>query len=315
MSSSDSTGGLYASPYFTVQTVAEGVYALISVPGTGALGNAGIVDLGDAALVFDTFMTLPAARDLAGATERLVGKPVKYVVNSHYNGDHVNGNQVFADAVVISTAGTRELIATRGFDNLAQMRAHPEYVQELASELARTQDERLRRSLEMDLGDTRALEACLPELELRLPSVLFDRRLVIWGPARRVELETLGGGHTDSDAFMLVPDAKVAFLGDLLFNEAHPSLWTASPDGWITILEQIEQMDLTTVVPGHGPVGTLTTVSALKRYWEEMRSQAESLVTSGASADDIAQITVPPLYADWLWTEGYAQTLQKLAQR
>jgi len=298
-----------------VQTVAEGVYALVCVPGTGAVGNAGIVDLGDAALVFDTFMTLPAARDLLAAAERLVGKPVRYVVNSHYNTDHVNGNQVFADAAVISTAGTRELIATRGFESLAQMRAHPAYVQELASELAQTQDERLRRSLEMDLGDTRALEACLPEIELRLPSIVFDGRLVIWGSRRRIELQTLGGGHTDSDAFMLIPDARAAFLGDLLFHEAHPSLWTASPDGWISILGQIEQMDLTTVVPGHGPVGTLDAVSALKRYWEEMRSYAESLVKSGASADDIAAITVPPLYADWLWTEFYAQTLQKLAKR
>jgi glyoxylase-like metal-dependent hydrolase (beta-lactamase superfamily II) len=315
MSSSDSTNRLYASPYFTVHTVAEGVYALISTPGTGTLGNAGIVDLGDAALVFDTFLTLQAARDLMAATERLVGKPVKYVVNSHYNADHVNGNQVFADAVVISTPGTRELIATRGFDNLAEMRAHPEYVQELATELAETQDERRRKSLEIDLGDTRMFEACLPELELRLPSVLFDRRLVIWGSARHVELQTLGGGHTDSDAFMLVPDAKVAFLGDLHFNEAHPSLWTASPDGWITILGRIEQMDLTTVVPGHGPMGPLATVSVLKRYWEEMRAQADSLMQSGASADDIARTAVPPRYADWLWAEGYTQTLQKLTQR
>jgi cyclase len=315
MSSSDATTGLYESPYFTVQTVANGVYAAISLPGTGTLGNAGIVDLGDAALVFDTFMTLQSARDLMVATERLVGKPVKYVVNSHYNADHVNGNQIFADAVVISTPGTRELIATRGFDNLAEMRAHPEYAQDLATELAGTQDERRRRILEIDLGDTRALEACLPDLELRLPSVLFDRRLVIWGSGRHVELQTLGGGHTDSDAFMLVPDAKTAFLGDLLFNEAHPSLWTASPDGWITILGQIEQMDLTTVVPGHGPVGPLATVSVLKRYWEEIRAQAESLMQSGASADDIERIVVPARYADWRWAEGYTQTLQKLARR
>jgi cyclase len=109
---------------------------------------------------------------------------------------------------------------------------------------------------------------------------------------------------------MVVPDAKTAFLGDLLFNEAHPSLWTASPDGWITILGQIEQMDLTTVVPGHGPVGTLATVSTLKRYWEEMRSQADSLVRGGASADDVARTTVSERYADWRWADGYSQTLR-----
>src|SRR5215469_11776668 len=111
--------GLYASPYFTLHKVAEGAYAAISVSGTGALGNAGIVDLGDAALIFDTCLTVQAARDLHSAAQQLVGQPVKYVVNSHYNADHVNGNQGFIDAMVISTEGTRALMATRGAANLA----------------------------------------------------------------------------------------------------------------------------------------------------------------------------------------------------
>jgi glyoxylase-like metal-dependent hydrolase (beta-lactamase superfamily II) len=307
--------GLYASPYFNVQKVAEGAYAAISVSGTGTLGNAGIVDLGDAALIFDTFLTLQAARDLHSAAQQLVGKPVKYVVNSHYNADHVNGNQVFVDALVISTEGTRDLMATRGAANLAEMRAHPEYVEEIAKQLAETQDERLRRSLEIDLGDIQALQTCLAELQLRLPSVLFDHRLVIHGSDRHVELLTLGGGHTDSDAFMVVPDAKIAFLGDLFFNEAHPSLWTESPNGWIAILEQIRLMDLASVVPGHGPVGTLGEVAVLQHYWEEMCTLADALAASGTSAEDIAKITIPKRYADWLWVEGYSQTLQKLAQR
>ena len=206
-------------------------------------------------------------------------------------------------------------MATRGSDNLAEMRMHPEYLQELAKDLAEAQDAERRRSLEIELGDMRAVETCLPELELHLPALVFDSRLVIWGSARRVELLTLGGGHTDSDGFLLVPDQQVAFLGDLLFVQAHPSLWSTSPDGWINILGQIESLDLVTAVPGHGPVGTLADVSALKRYWEEMRAHAESLAQSGASADDIASIPVPERYIGWRWPEGYTETLQKLAQR
>lgn len=174
----DPTQYVYTTPYFTVQMVAEGVYASISEPGTGSLGNVGIVDLGEAALVFDTCLTLPAARALRATAERLVGKPVKYVVNSHYNADHILGNQVFPEALVVSTEGTRALMATRGADNLAQMRMHPEYPQELARKLAQTQDAERRRSLEIELGDMRAVETCLPELELRLPM------LVAWGGCR-----------------------------------------------------------------------------------------------------------------------------------
>ncbi|HLY32322.1 MAG TPA: MBL fold metallo-hydrolase [Ktedonobacterales bacterium] len=303
----------YISPYFTLHTLADGVYAAIITPGTGAYGNAGIVDLGDATLVFDTFFTLQAAQSLRVAAERLTGRRVTYVVNSHYNSDHIHGNQVFTDAVVISTIGSRDLIATRGVKILAEMKAHPES-EEIAAQLAQAQDERTRRSLEIDLGEARALEASLPALELRLPSVLFERRLVIEGSRRRVELLSLGGGHTDSDVFLLVSDAKVAFLGDLLFTKSHPSIWTERPDGWIDILSQIERMDIATAVPGHGPLGTLADVATLRQYWEEMRTLADSLVRSGATAEDIAQTPIPARYTDWQWPEGYTQTLQKLAQ-
>lgn len=294
--------------------VADGVYAAISTPGTGALGNAGLVDLGDAALVFDTFMSLPPARDLLQAAGRLIGKPVKFVFNSHYNYDHLFGNQVFSDATIMSTQGTRDLIATRGVAILEEIRAHPEYVEEVAAQLTQATDERVRRSLEMDLNDTRALEASLPELELRLSSITFDHRLTIHGAMRDVELLTLGGGHTDSDGFMLIPDVKVAFLGDLLFNKAHPSLWRDRADGWIDILAQIERMDITAVVPGHGPLGTLADVSALRQYWEELRAFAESLTQRGASAEDIAAIPIPGRFDGWEWPENYTGMLTKLAR-
>src|SRR5262249_56517697 len=78
-------------------------------PGVGAMGNAAIVDLGERTLVFDTFLTTAAARELRETAERLTGRPASLVVNSHRHADHVMGNQVFVpDAVVISTANTRE---------------------------------------------------------------------------------------------------------------------------------------------------------------------------------------------------------------
>jgi cyclase len=55
------------SKYFRLNHIAEGVFAAISVPGTGSLGNAVIIDLGDTTLVVDTFMTIQAAEDLQAA--------------------------------------------------------------------------------------------------------------------------------------------------------------------------------------------------------------------------------------------------------
>jgi glyoxylase-like metal-dependent hydrolase (beta-lactamase superfamily II) len=105
------TRSLPESPYFLLERVADGVYAALARPGAGALGNAAIVDLGDRALVFDTFLMPQAARGLRGAAESLTGRPVAYVVNSHFHADHVCGNQVFADATIIATEQTRGLAA------------------------------------------------------------------------------------------------------------------------------------------------------------------------------------------------------------
>jgi len=80
-----------SSRYFHLERVADGIYAAVVKPGTGAWGNAGIVDLGDKTVVFDTFATPQAARDLKVMAEQLTGRAVEVVVNSHRHIDHVGG--------------------------------------------------------------------------------------------------------------------------------------------------------------------------------------------------------------------------------
>ncbi|MGD6818520.1 MBL fold metallo-hydrolase [Metabacillus sp. 113a] len=75
--------------YFTCTEVRPGVFAAIAKEGTGAAGNAGFVNLGKGTLVFDTFLLPQAAAELCAAAEERTGNRVKYVVNSHYHGDHL----------------------------------------------------------------------------------------------------------------------------------------------------------------------------------------------------------------------------------
>ena len=63
------------SPHFCLHELATGVYAAIHRPGGGAICNAGIVDLGDRTLVFDTFLAPQPAQDLRLAAEMLTGRP------------------------------------------------------------------------------------------------------------------------------------------------------------------------------------------------------------------------------------------------
>lgn len=107
------------SKHFRIQQLADGVWAAIRVDGGAAIGNAGIVDLGDRTLVFDTFFTPQAAEDLRTAAEARTGRPVRAVINSHFHNDRMWGNQVFgSDTDIISTVETHRLIiAPRGHDD------------------------------------------------------------------------------------------------------------------------------------------------------------------------------------------------------
>ncbi len=99
---------LVNSPYFTLYEVNPGIFAALSKPGKGSMANAGVIDLGDSLLVFDTMTTPKAASVLKEHIEAITGKRVRYVVNSHFHGDHTFGNQVFGEATILSTELTRQ---------------------------------------------------------------------------------------------------------------------------------------------------------------------------------------------------------------
>lgn len=293
------TDTLPTSSRFHLEQIGEGVWAAIIERGTGAWGNAGIVALGNGTLVFDTFLTPAAARDLRAAAEVLTGQPVTYVVNSHYHMDHIHGNAVFDDAHIIATTKTRERIAARGVELLARRFALPDMLPGLDAQLASATTPELRDDLIALQGDYRALDAALSELTLRLPDVTFDQRLTLHGAARTVEVLTYGGGHTSSDAFLWLPAERVAFLGDLLGVHTHPSFGQADLEEWDVILEQIAALDIATFVPGHGPVGTLADVATLRQYLSDMETLVDEAIVRGETAQQVAALPPPPPYADW----------------
>lgn len=96
---------------FTLSQVADGVWSAVSPPfEMPTVSNAGIVDLGDRTVVFDSFMTVEAATALAETAEELTGRPPDLLVNSHHHSDHVGGNAVFAGVPRFGTERMCELI-------------------------------------------------------------------------------------------------------------------------------------------------------------------------------------------------------------
>jgi cyclase len=259
--------------HFRLEQVADGAWAAIADSDLAA-GNAGIVDLGDGELlVFDTSWTPTAARELAGLG------PVRWVVNSHWHGDHVRGNQVFEEATIVSTRRTRELIATRDAERLAGLRQELETTEDASPELV----------------------AAVAEIEHRLPDEVVDERRSFG----RAELVTYGGGHTESDAFLHLADAGVLFAADLVLVRSHAWMGDGYPDAWPGILDRMAELDFDVLVPGHGEVGGRSDLDDFRGYLEDIVAAAEE---HGASAP------IPERYRDWAFEDGWARNLAVLTR-
>ncbi len=246
--------------------------AAIATPGGGGRGNAAIVQLDGGTLVFDTGMTPQAGEELRMAAEQFA--PVHLVVNSHWHGDHIRGNQAFPGAEIVATRRTKELIETRAAEQLDEQKAL-DWESVLASvpgELER--EDGLDRSFEARLDDLRQMAATITEVELRPPTRTFDDRLELRAGC---ELVTLGGGHTESDAFLVLADRRVAVVGDLLCVEMHPWLGAGDPERWIEILDELERLDVDRFVPGHGRVATVRDVQALREHLRAFLADPESI--------------------------------------
>src|ERR1700689_3346389 len=103
-----------AAPDFRLQKIGDGVWAAIVSDEGLAGGNAGFVIGDDGVLVIDTFQDPRPAKALLGEIRKLTPLPIRFVANTHYHLDHVNGNDVFAaaGAVVIAHRNARAWIRT-----------------------------------------------------------------------------------------------------------------------------------------------------------------------------------------------------------
>ena len=260
----------FNSLHFDFEKLSEGVYAAIDKEGGAANSNAGIIDLGDSTLVFDTFNSPSAAQDLRKAAEHHIGHPVKYVVNSHFHGDHIRGNQVFPEATIFSTTKTFEPIKTGERNRLKK--------EKIDLENKKSEDEKWLDTRKQEIDETtdpaeRAalnskylIDVDLPIIEICLPQVTFETKCVFEGTKRRAEILSFGGGHTESDASLFLPGEGILFLADLLFVGRDPFVGDGDPYNWLTHLEKLEALDFKIAVPGHGPVSKKVQLSLMKDY-------------------------------------------------
>ncbi|MFI7101468.1 MBL fold metallo-hydrolase [Streptomyces sp. NPDC050161] len=219
-----------AEPYLT--ELAPGVSAFVQPDGGWCLNNAGVVTDGSTTLVVDTAATERRARLLARMIAESGAPAPRTVVNTHHHGDHTYGNAVFTPgATVIGHAACRsELLA-------AGLQLHAVWP-------------------DVDYGET----------PLTPPSVTFTDTLTVHVGDIEVQLIHPGVAHTPGDTIVWLPQQRIVFTGDLVFNGGTPFVFMGSLAGSLRALELLRSLDAVTVVPGHGRVTGPEVYDGIERY-------------------------------------------------
>ncbi|MFD1737133.1 MBL fold metallo-hydrolase [Bacillus salitolerans] len=304
------TKDIIETEYFLLHTLSTGIYAAIAKDGVGAWSNAGFIDLGNELLVFDAFSTPKAALELRVLAERVTNKEVMYVINSHYHGDHVFGNQVFKDCIIISTSLTRQLSKEQNVLHSIEQEQDEmkKYLQTLERDIMRSTDPNITISLQNQYMEMNKVLESIPNLEMVLPSFTFEKHLMIHGSMRSVELHCYGGGHTPSDSFLYIPNEKIAFMGDLVTECLH--LPIHHPEDFLYILNQVRQMDIDIVIPGHGGISTLDSCTTLMNYITHIiHSVKEAHLLDQSVEELMSSYTTLKEYSSWRGVNGINRNL------
>jgi glyoxylase-like metal-dependent hydrolase (beta-lactamase superfamily II) len=294
--------------------LAEGVYARIVSPDGNAVSNSGIVLLDHSVLVFDTHFTPDAAQALLAGIRSITSKPVRYVVNSHAHADHTHGNQVFPEAQLISSTNARRDVLQIDLPSLNRtIGIAKTQLEKLRQDMGRETDAAKLQQLREQIKPRENYLQNVSRLKILAPFVTLDDSLTIQDGKLEARIAFLGVGHTDGDIILYLPSQKIAFVGDLFFNQAIPNVQDASILPWMKTLEEVLKLDADRFVPGHGPVGSKKDVEGFLSYFGELKSLVEPAVAQGESMEQaIREIQVPAKYASYRFQNFFPSNIQKM---
>ena len=247
--------------------VAPGAYAFIQ---EGGATDAGFLVEEEGVVIIDTLMTRTLAERLLAEAGRVTDKPVRYVVNTHWHGDHLFGNALMPDAPIIGHDTCRA-------DLFTEWTPHREFLRDL-------------------------YPAMYPEwadLPQTPPNLTFSDALTLHLGPRPIELRFFGRAHTRGDVAVYLPTEGVLFAGDLSFHKYVPNARDGFPREWAQTARKVEQLDCGVVVPGHGPLGGPGDLAEMRECLDLIVQQGELAFASGLSSDEArAALDLGP-FADW----------------
>jgi len=261
-----------------VEEVSDGLFAYIQPDGSWFINNTGFLVGRDLVVSIDTCSTERRTRDYLAAVESVAGRAPRTLVTTHHHADHTNGNYLLPCATIIGHERCREEVLKMGI-------VRPEGMFE-----------------PVVWGD----------LELAAPFVTIEERACVHVDDLRVELLHLASAaHTTNDLVAWVPERRVLYAGDLIFNGGTPFVLMGSVAGSLEALDRIMELEPDVIVPGHGAVCGIEQVDACGRYLRWLQTIAPELKGAGLSPlEGAREVDLGP-YAELLDAERLPGNLHR----
>jgi cyclase len=221
----------------------------------GAGGNIGVSYGEDGTVLIDDQFA-PLTDKIQGAVTALGATPVKFLVNTHWHGDHSGGNENFgkAGAVIMAHDNVRVRMASDQKTAFGEVKASP---------------------------------------KAALPVITYADGLKLHLNGEEVRVISMLPAHTDGDSIVHWTKSNVVHMGDLFFHKmSFPFVDRGSGGdvrGVISAATKVLEMtdENTKIVPGHGPVATRAELKDYRNMVNEIVAKVEAAVKAGKTLDEV----------------------------
>ncbi len=220
-----------------VEELSDGIFAYIQPDGSWCINNTGFLVGSDAVVSVDAASTERRTRAYLEAIASVTDAPVRTLVNTHSHLDHTNGNCLFGPGVTI-----------------------------VGHEACRA-DILAAPVVSSGRGPFPGVE--WGAIEKAPPTLTFTDAVTLWVDDLRCELRYVGTpAHTTNDVLVWLPERRVLFAGDLIFNGGTPFNVAGSISGAKQVLGDIRALEPAVIVPGHGDVCDTSVIDSILAYLE-----------------------------------------------
>ncbi|TAK82648.1 MAG: MBL fold metallo-hydrolase [Aquabacterium sp.] len=246
--------------------------------------NIGLVEAEGASALVDTCWDLNYTQEMLAACAPVLERaPVELVVNTHADGDHCWGNQLFPGRPIHATHACIHQMHHMNPRALQALKLGGRVLRHLPlAGLDRFGHYMSGMFAPYDFAPVR----------ITSPDQGFSGERVLDLRGLQLRLIEVGPGHTDGDAIVHVPDERVAYAGDILFTGVTPVMWAGPVESLVAGLKRLQALDVDIIVPGHGPLAAPADVQDVIDYWDHAQEALHRCLLQGMAPDAAARSVV-----------------------